>query len=358
MTTPARTPFLLFGLALVFPLIAGCLDVNTSTVVHEDGSLLRTVEGQGDSTMLANGRYGIRLDSTWTKSIHAADAAKPTLTATKRYRNAEDLTRDLDRRDWTTISIHAELTTHFRWFTSTMEYRETWRRLHTFNDAPAMDSLRRNDIAAALTRRKDAGEKGGDADSIFRAAAGTGSMDSLLERNMIEAFYRIFADGMRAAGADADTLQERKDQVLAQLNASSVGKDSLSVDALRAMMRELFPIPLVDRAFIERYDDFERFVRMWTLRTVTGICDYTVRVTMPGIVTATNAPSIVGNTATWREVTVLGDVQDVEMRVSSRVVNWWAVAVTTVVILGGLALILFAALYRKKRLPGTPLSTS
>jgi hypothetical protein len=358
MAPTARIPFHLLGLAFVLPLFAGCLDVNTSTVVHEDGSLLRTVEIQGDSDMLAKGRYGIRLDSTWTKSLHASDADKPTLTATKRYRNAEDLSRDLDRRDWMTISIHAELTTHFRWFTSTMEYCETWRRLHTFNDAPAMDSLRRKAIASALTLGVEAGEKGGSADSAFRAAAGTGSMDSLLERNMLEAFYRIFTDGMRAAGANTDTLQERKDQILAQLNASTIGKDSLTVDHLRAMMGTVFPGPLVDRAFVERNDDFERFVRMWTLRTITGICDYTVRVTMPGIVTATNAPSILGNTATWREVTVLGDVQDVEMRVSSRVMNWWAVIVTAVVVFGGLAMILLAALYRKKRLPWTPLSAS
>ncbi|MBL0174002.1 MAG: hypothetical protein IPP94_01850 [Ignavibacteria bacterium] len=358
MAPTARTPFFPLVLAFVLPLLAGCLDVNTSTVVHEDGSLLRTVEVQGDSGMLANGRYGIRLDSTWTKSVHGSGGSKPILKAVKRYRNAEEMTRDLDRKDGTTIAIHAELVTHFRWFTSTMEYRETWRKLHTFNDAPALDSLRREAVVAALLRGREEGAKGYDADSAFRAASGAGSMDSLLERNTREAFYRIFSDGMLAAGVDADTLRVRKEEVLSHLDAGSSGKDSLTVDDLRTRMHDLFPAPFVDRAFVERREDFERFVRMWTLRAITGFCDYTVRVTMPGIVTATNAPAIIGNTATWREMTDLADVQDVEMRVSSRVVNWWAVIVTAVVVFGGLAMILLAALYRKKRLPGSPLSAS
>jgi hypothetical protein len=63
--------------------------------------------------------------------------------------------------------------------------------------------------------------------------------------------------------------------------------------------------------------------------------NYASVVEMPGIITDTNAPTVEGNKVTWRGFKSYEG--DFEMWVESRVVNWWSLVVTGLIMVLGIA---------------------
>jgi hypothetical protein len=81
---------------------------------------------------------------------------------------------------------------------------------------------------------------------------------------------------------------------------------------------------------------------------------YLNSVVMPGLITGTNAPTLEGNKASWKDYVKFAYFKDVDMWVESRVINWWAIIVTGIVILALVAIFLVAIL-RRRRFAGSPM---
>ena len=79
--------------ALIAALVvfSGCLEVDTTTKVHPDGSLTRTVVVSGDSTDFTKIRMGIfGLDSGWTVVSDSIGSKDRKLTLQRDFKNAAD----------------------------------------------------------------------------------------------------------------------------------------------------------------------------------------------------------------------------------------------------------------------------
>ena len=78
---------------------------------------------------------------------------------------------------------------------------------------------------------------------------------------------------------------------------------------------------------------------------------------MPGLVLETGAPEVKGASVSWKFSPDNLKLHDYEMRVESRTVNVWAMAVTAVLALGLLALLFaFPSVSRRRRMTPTTAS--
>ena len=95
-------------------------------------------------------------------------------------------------------------------------------------------------------------------------------------------------------------------------------------------------------------DEFRRLGE--SLAFVEDISKNTYRnsVVMPGLIVNTNASSLEGNRASWNSYLPITYFQDFDMWVTTQVINWWAIGVTGVLVLGGLILLLIAPFRRKR----------
>jgi hypothetical protein len=80
---------------------------------------------------------------------------------------------------------------------------------------------------------------------------------------------------------------------------------------------------------------------MWTMGS------FKVSVSMPGVITSTNARGVEGSTAKWEDFIIMSQFRDSDLVVESRSVNWWAVVLTGVLV-GAMLLYLVIALVRRR----------
>jgi hypothetical protein len=340
---PAYRAFLLI---LVPVLLAGCLEIETKTTINRDGSLRRSITIQGDSLSIYGGSYTVPVDSTWTQDIRKIDDKKYELTASRDFAGIGELNREIAGISGKTLRAAASIEERFHWFTSTMTYRETISRFNPVDEIPITDCLSRSEIDMAIEHEvlKHPYETAGDSLSIDDASD---RFDEWMKRNIFTAYFRIFLEGVRKVNDErltVDYVQSLEDSLY-----SVVSKiDDVNLTGKHKAFRDILNRPSVDDVYRIQDEEFRGLHE--TLEFVDRISKNTYRssVVMPGLILNTNASSLEGNRASWKDYIAIAYFQDFEMWVTTQVINWWAIAVTAVVALGGLILLLIAAFRRKR----------
>ncbi len=334
-------PLILFTLVL-----AGCLEIDTSTTVNRDGSLHRSVTVQGDSLSIYAREYTVPIDSTWTEEVRKIDGRKFEMTASRDFSDIEEFNREIAGVQGKTLRSVATIEERFRWFTSIITYRERVLRLNPVDEIPITDYLSQSEIDMAIEHEilKQPFATAGDSLSLDDASR---RFDEWIKRNIFAAYVKIFIEGVRKVNDDrltVDYVRSREDSLYDVL--SGVGYQNLTMQ--RAAFREVLNRPPVDEAFGVQEDEFRRLGE--SLAFVEDISKNTYRnsVVMPGLIVNTNASSLEGNRASWNSYLPITYFQDFDMWVTTQVINWWAIGVTGVLVLGGLILLLIAPFRRKR----------
>lgn len=346
--TPRRA---VYAIAFVFipALITGCLDVETTTTVNRDGSMRRAYGITGDSAAVYGGRYTVALDSTWSHSIRNVGDQKFELTATKAFANAEALSAEAKGTPDQTLMFTVSLDESFRWFTSLLTYRETVHRFQPINEVPITDYISQSEIDRFIAHEvlKEPYATAGDSLSLDDASDRFEEWNS---RNIFAAYYRIFLDGVRElddANLSTDYVESRKDTLYAVFSHI----DAKQEDAQRRAFENLLDRKGVREVYRIKSTEFDHLAQQLEFVDEVSANTYRTSVMMPGIIVDTNAPSLEGNRAEWKDYMGVAYVRDFEMWVTSEVVNWWAIIVTAVLILGGFALLVLAPIRRRSRRP-------
>jgi hypothetical protein len=327
-------------------LLAGCLEIETSTTINRDGTLRRSIVIQGDSLSIYGGSFTVPVDSTWTQEIRKIDDRKWELTASRNFADIEELNREIAGVRGRTLRGVASIEERFRWFTSTLTYRETIHRFNPVNDIPITDYLSRSEIDMAIEHEilKHPYETAGDSLSIDDASA---RFEEWMKRNIFAAYFRIFLEGVREINDErltADYVRSMKDSLYSVFSRI----DDLNVLEQRAAFRETLKRSSVDDVYRAQDEEFRELHE--TLVFVDRISKNTYRSTvdMPGLILKTNASSLEGNRASWKDYIAIAYFQDFDMWVTSQVINWWAIVGTAIFVLGGLILLLIADSRRKR----------
>lgn len=350
MRIEARSTWIAFiVIALWF---IGCRETRESTTkINSDGTVLRTEKiSTDDSSSISTAGFPPWVDSTWSIRIERSDGNMFTKLASKLFHDVMAMNRALDGEVGTSLRFRGQLEQRFRWFFTDFVYRETCRQWNPFSQVPITQYVSPSEIDLWFQHevKKQPYVTRGDSLALHGAEDRGGEWQM---RSMFETYFSAFMKGVEMLHDSSLTpsIVLKRKETLFSVARQQVEHSPNRIDSLHALFaREFGPVPVkkiiaLNAPAFDLYTQKVEFLEKMIL--VDGV---KVSIEMPGLIVDTNAPSIQGNTVVWDDIRWYSYLQDFEMRVESRMVNWWAVIVTAVILLGIMALTVAGVLRRRR----------
>ncbi len=322
------------GLALLFVLtVSGCREnVTVVTTLFPDGSCDRVVTVTSDSGKVPDVAFPLPVDSSWQISWTppGQKGEKYLFTARKHFASIGSLREQYARAaDTGKIKIDVSMKKDFRWFYTYFTYTEKYEVYNPFREIPLSKFMTQEEV-----RRYLAGER---SDSLKKMR------ETWEMRNMFELFYRgllAAAEKLHDPALPSSLIEAKKDELYTAL-MSSGKEDEVSVTT------RVLKTPAV-RKLSKQVKDLINEIMHKSEVASKADGDYVCTVVMPGTILDTNSEEVKGNSVVWRFSDEHLGIADYEMRVESRSINGWALAVTGLVVLG-LVFLPYALRVRRER---------
>jgi hypothetical protein len=333
--------------------LSGCLDITSTSQVNSNGSIVRTITFTGDSTEVYAGNFPVALDSSWSRSITKSLEKDKifTLTASRTFRDAEEMNSMLKGTFGKTLQYRFELDKSFRWFFTVYTYRETNIPFDQFTALPMTDFVSSAELDW-LAKMMLPGDTTKELTTRGDSLAFESIMPRIQEgewRNRFEAVFNAFLDGVRTLNNPLLTpamVRPLKDS-LYKRSAKAIDKNK--IDTLCIVFGAVLKNPLVGKAWQANAPGFDEIKRRIEFEHTTDSHKYVTHVVMPGIITGSNARKIEGNTATWQDFKDYARHIEYTMWVESRQVNWWAVVIALVIVASLVTLLVISMLRKRNR---------
>jgi len=334
-------------LSLFFiPLFSGCLEITGTTTVYENGTMERTFTIKGDSDKVHTKSSIIPIDDKWKRTITKDSTGKFILTAKRSFASTADMNAAMRGKEGQTLQISVSMEKHFRWFFSTIHYSETCKTFRQLRTIPLKTWMTPEEVSL-MTKHvfdKEPFEKASDSVAVVRIYKRFVEWE---ERNLFEAFFKVVLDGARSTGNESlrDTALLHMKETLYTRSQMYVREKNM--EKVIGVFSDHFGKDAVQSALDANSLGLDTLKKKLDFQTNVGSNEYTVKLVMPGFITATNASSLEGTTAIWKNVISRSSIADYEMWAEARVVNWWAIIVTVGVVLGALVFFVVGVFRRK-----------
>ncbi len=332
----SRTVRLACTLALAIPL-SGCLEIDTTTRVHPDGRLTRSVVVTGDSTDFTRNKLAtFGLDSGWTVVGDSGGTRNRKMTLQREFEDAESASKALAGIPMERRGISVRLEKKFRWFTTLFRYEEAWEQAYLFTKIPMSEYFSPEEIS--MLRAGDMKEH----DSLMTGGQKRHAADlekrgeEWLNRNSFEEVLAAFLDGVRRIDdphLTTGNVEAARETLYAAMKGhfkAPLTESGPIVEVIESVLKD----PAVPRALEAARPEIERYDRAVDFMERVQVPGQTLGVVMPGIITNTHGSSVEGNTVEWKDFKDNAFYEGFTMWAESRMVNWWAVVVAAVVLLG------------------------
>lgn len=328
------------GLLFAGIILSACEhSVSTETIVHPDGSLDKIIilevkdsaktfqniltEEQAqkwDRTELDSARYMQR---------NLKDSSKYILLR-KNFPSAEDANNELAAPSDSLFRITSKFEKRFRWFYTYIDYSDTYHMLNHMK-MNAEDYFTPEDFAF-IDRLPAEGNRISPADSLYLALLNEKIYDHYGARAYFEEYYDILIQLVKTtpnAAAWTDSVLSMKQEVYAKVLADKDVPDDFIL-----VMADTLGIPLDNPKESPLYKSLlHKLETKVTFITWASEGKYQHAIQMPGTLVETNADSVAGNKVYWRPSPVKFTLRDFTMHARARMMNYWAVAVSAVVVL-------------------------
>ncbi|HOJ04021.1 MAG TPA: hypothetical protein PK916_08460 [Bacteroidota bacterium] len=325
-------------------LLGGCLEVTSTTVVYEDGSIVRSIAMSGDSSELFRGPLPFDLDSGWSVATRTHEGGRVYRRAERRFEDVAEMNAALRGREGRTFEIEATLTRHFDWFYTVHRYEETWKRFDPFNAVPVTDFLTEAEIQALRQHHGDETPMA-KADSLSLADAEQ-RLEQWQQRNMSERFLQIVDEGARrivdTTSLDIHALRSQKDSLVQNLEELDSDADPAKPETLPGLLAT----PEVRRALAANPEGFREFIEKKHIYETLLYNSYAVGLRMPGMLQQTNARELRAGRCEWKDFIGPILITDITLTAESRSVNWTFIIAATLLLLLLIALSLWRYLRR------------
>lgn len=310
----------------------GCSEISIKTTVNTDGTFVRSVVCNGDSSDLSAIHLPYVFDSTWSiTTVKKTDGEHTSsTTATKIYPSSNELTAEFTRgKDSTKLSVSCHIKKAFRWFFTYFRYTEILHPYARYHHEP-VDSFFTPEEIGRLRMNQDS-----SLSKRVEAYWVRNSLDEYVDR------IALASKGLGDTALSSGSIAIHKKEIVDALARIEGGKAKDIFDAFNSVVhprpqKRLFKV--IDSVFASLTKEIEA-------ETALDI-SYTNEVTMPGILLGANSKSIEGNRVTWNCHS--NQYFDVTMTAESRRVNLWAVIATGVVCLLLLGGLLIPIVYRSR----------
>ncbi len=336
--------------ALLLLLFSGCLEIKMNTRVNRDGSLVRTQTLTGDSAEVLNHHFPTVIDSSWSVRVEQGKTAEGQggwlRIATKTYPNAEAMNRDTTTG--LSLRVRGVFEKRFLWFFTEYSYKETYLCYSPFTTIPITEYVSQADLDRSYRHELGKEPYASAEDSLSMKEIGNRFME-WKTRNVFEAFFQELKSGiveLNDASLPVSRLEAQKEDLFEQTR--DLYTSSGNVDTLLLITQQVLGSPAVRTVAIRHDAGFSSFRAKLEFVDEIGH-SLQAGLTMPGVIIDSNAPTVEGNTATWKSVDTFAYIADFDIWVKSRAVNWWAVAVSGVVVLAVIILLVVGAVRRRPR---------
>ncbi len=351
---------------IILSISAACLlmacehSVSTGTIVHEDGSLERSVTFQRaktkpDSVEVAF--FNVDSSKGWTQDsvlIPSNSPKKQSVTAeyrdtirteyaerfVKHFESVEAVNRAMNT-DSAIFHIESRFEKKFRWFYTYMVYSDTYKSINRYKRVPLSDYFAKEDYEF-IQRLPSESAKISKADSLYLDHLNEKLSDQYLERAYFEELYVILEGILQRRESDrrlVDTLHDRKEKLFYRLKDEATDNS----DVIAAMDSIGIQLSAAERDEYKRLTKQHEYQLAGFFAAASG--KYVHHIQMPWPVVTSNADSVVGNSLFWKPPVVKFLVTDYTMQAESRKLNYWAVIVSGVFIVAAGVLV-----FRRRRL--------
>ncbi len=338
----------LFSIALCLgctALFSGCLEVTTSTIAYEDGSLVRAISMTGDSTKLRSGPLPFYFDGEWKFTTTVLEGGRERLRAEQRFENVAAMNKALRGIPGKYLAIHTRYENHFDWFYTVHSYEETWKRFDPYNAVPFSDFLTPEEIDAMRRNDTDDHPKRSRGDSLVLTNAES-HFELWRQRNLFERFYLIFKEGVRRAKHPELTV-ERLHALKETLFVQCIDElEESRVASLPDKIGGILATPAAKAALAANQDALRELDEKKLILKKLMENAYTSRLRMPGMLQATNARDVKGSMCEWKDFISYIMIGDYTMYAESRSLNWSFVIICILIVLAAIGVLLRFALRR------------
>ena len=319
----------------------GCIDIELTTQVNRDGTLLRSEKVTGDSAEVVLLGFLSPVDSTWKVTLESPNERSFERIATKLYTSAEDLSTATQDTAWKTLPIRAQVERRFVWFYTDITYRERYLKWNPFGLIPLAEYVSAADLARSMDFATSS-HKPNKEDSLAQERVGQ-KWTEWMYRDMFEAYYAEFVKGVKLLNDPSLTpaiVASHKEEIYRK--CEKWWASTPSMDTIGVVIQSIFRNPKTREAIQSNARGFALHnTKLSLVAKVMGKLKQ-VNIEMPGQFVDSNAPTVEKNRGSWKGVSDMSYAADYELWMTSRVVNWWVVILTALVIVGGISLIFVA----------------
>lgn len=337
-------------LSIITMLFSSCLDIETLTLVNEDGSVERTVSLEGslediEGTGFNRPREELDLwDVQWDST--SEDHSK--FSATRRFKDGDELNENLKlNADSLTTWANVEVLKRNGFFYTRYEYTERVWAILPGPELP-MDHYV-SDAELSLLLESDDEDREAYEDSLELADIEE-RMDQYLELRI----YEDYLGELRKAGEKLGRSEELESVLLVAsdslLKNLSLTNYYIGNPTLKEILAQYMELDFVEDLLEAGDPGLQDFYRRWQFFEEVLLNEITLQATLPGVIRATNATEVVGNRAALPVPGHILFFGGEALEVSSAKLNVWAVVITGIVLL----LTLILSLWSRSRRGITP----
>jgi len=315
-----------------------CLDIELTTKVNGDGSLLRREIVSGDSAEVLTYGFISPVDSSWKVTIENVNEKTFERKAAKLFAGPEELSAVTRDSAWRTLPIRAQVDRRFIWFYTEITYRERYLKWNPFGLIPLAEYISQADLARSM-RFVTPGWTPTREDSLVQERFSQ-KWSEWMYRDMFEAYYAEFMKGVKLQNDPSLTpaiVAAHKEEIF--LRCEKWWASSVSMDTIVVVIQSILKNPKAGNAITANAIGFAAHnAKLALVAKIMGKLKQ-VSIEMPGVLIDSNSPKIEKSRGLWRGVAEMSYAADYELWMTSRVVNWWVVFLTALAILGGISLI-------------------
>ncbi len=319
--------------------LTGCLEYHTTTTVHTDGSIVRTVAIRGDSASTLGWNFVVPVDSTWSWDRVKTGDREWTLTLQRTFPSGEAFNAYQSGLKGSLLRTLVSVERSFRWFTTIYRYREQFPAINPLRTVPLLDYIGPNEIEAFLKHEVQKGAYASPGDSLALEDASV-RFEAWARRNEFESLYGAIRTGVTRLNDptfSTESLEVRKNllaQAYEALKDTGTVFDADDFTRRKDEWLKRWKEPVLRLAAVEARDSIEAIhSQLDEMHRLTEF-PHKTSVLMPGLLTSTNARSIDGSRAQWEDYLIVLYFQDYTLEAESEVTNWWAVVVTAIAAVG------------------------
>ena len=332
--TVAR-PLALLSLSL---LACGCLEIDITTHVNRDGTLLRSETVSGDSAEVMTHGFISPVDSTWRVTFDAKNERTFERKAARLFAGPDELSAATLDTLARTLPVRARIERRFIWFYTEITYSERYLKWNPFGLIPLAEYLSTEDLARSMSFATT-GRVMNREDSLAQERMGE-KWTEWMYRDMFEAYFAELNKGVNALNDPSlspAAVAGHKEEIYKRCRMWWASPSSM--DTIAIVIQSIMKTPAVRGAMKSNSRGFDvHRAKLGFVSRVTGKLKQ-VNIEMPGTIIDSNAPNVDKNRGSWKGVPEMSYAGDFEIWMTSHVVNWWVVLLTAVVIIGGIGLI-------------------